>query len=302
MFNTPILLVIFNRPDSTKKLFNVIKTIKPKKLYIAADGPRAHKLMEYELCFTAREVFKSVDWDCDVHTRFSDENLGCKKNVSGGITWFLGEVGEGIILEDDCIPDVSFFPFCEKLLEKYRNTPQIKMISGNNFQFGNSRTDASYYFSKFPSIWGWATWERAWKDFDIDMKPYPQFKKDKKIQEIFDNKKIQSFLMRLFDNLYHNKMNTWAGRWLFAILNSDGISITPNVNLVTNIGFTVEATHTKSNSVMGNIPTENIKEIVHPSLIKVNKKADEHTFKNIFYQPLHTRVKNKLKKYITIWK
>lgn len=301
LFTTPILFTIFNNPDTTGKVFEVIKKIKPTKLYIAADGARVHKVGEFELCVATRKVTENIDWPCEVYRKYSDTNLGCKISMSSAITWFFENIEEGIILEDDCVPDMSFFTFCQELLEKYKNVDKVKMISGNNFQFGKKYGEESYYFSNFPSIWGWATWRRAWKDFDIDMKTYPLFKKDKKIESIFKNKTIQKFMLGLFDKLYKNEMNTWAGRWVYAIYDKDGVSITPNVNLVSNIGFNESATHTKSrDDILGNIPSHSISKITHPLSITINTEADNNNFKNVFYRSILTKIFSKMKKYFTI--
>lgn len=298
MHKTPILFLIFNRPDTTAIVFEAIRKAQPKTLYISADGPRAHKAGEKELCEAARKVVEKVDWECDVHTKFSEQNQGCKKNVSESITWFFSEVEEGIIFEDDCVPDESFFTFCETLLEKYKNEERVKMISGNNFQFGKKYGSESYYFSNLPSIWGWATWRRAWNEYDIDMKTYPLFKKNKTIKNFFKDSNIQKFMLGIFEKLYTNKMNTWAGRWIYAIYDNNGVSIVPNVNLVSNIGFNENATHTKSGNILDSIPFENIGVITHPEIIKINETADERSYYTIFHQSLFKKIVGKLKSYL----
>ena len=208
-FATPVLFIIFNRPDTTIRVFDEIRKIKPSRLYVSADGPRLNKEGEFELCMETRKIIEGVDWPCEVYTNFSAKNLGCKQGVSSAITWFFNNVEEGIILEDDCLPELSFFSFCEELLSKYRNTDNIKLISADNFQFGKKFGEASYYFSSFPHIWGWATWRRVWQEYDLEMKTYPDFKKNNQIAEIFESKEIQKFWLKLFDNLHANKVDTW---------------------------------------------------------------------------------------------
>jgi hypothetical protein len=294
-FSTPILLVIFNRPETTAKVFEAIRKIKPSTLYIAADGPRAHKEGEKELCLATRKVVENVDWECDVHTKFSEINQGCKISVSESITWFFSEVEQGIILEDDCVPDDSFFPYCEELLNKYKNDTRVKMISGNNFRSEVSKVADSYYFSYFPNIWGWATWRRAWNDFDLDMKSFPQFKKDEKIKKLFKNKDVQTFMVKLFESLYLNKMNTWAGRWLYAILSHEGVSITPSKNLVSNIGFGEDATHTKeSNDQVSNLPVSRLENLTHPVVVEVNEQADTDLYYGIYHKTLLQKILRRL--------
>lgn len=299
-FSTPILFIIFNRPDTTRQVFEAIRKIKPTKLYIAADGQRLNKAGEAELCEETRKITENIDWECEVFRKHSDKNLGCKFNMSGAIDWFFENEEEGIILEDDCLPNDSFFNFCQELLEKYRNTDKVKMISGNNFQFGNKYGEASYYFSNFPNIWGWATWRRSWQEYDMDMKSYPEFKKNKEIENIFTDKKIQRFMIGLFDKLYKNEMNTWAGRWVYSIYNSKGVSISPNINLVSNIGFSENATNTKTDKLLENIKTEKLEMIVHVKEVAVNKEADENLFYTIYYRSFFDKVRDRIKLYFKI--
>lgn len=298
-FSTPVLFVVFNRPDTTSQVFESIRKIKPTKLYISADGPRLNKEGEAMLCEETRKITENIDWSCEVFRKYSDVNLGCKKGVSSAITWFFDNVEEGIILEDDCLPDQSFFTFCQELLEKYRNIKKIKMISGDNFQFGKKYGEASYYFSKFPHIWGWATWRRAWKEYDLEMKTYPEFKKNKQIEKIFKDKNIQKYWLNTFDNLYYNKIDTWDGQWVYSIYNNSGIVIPPNANLISNIGFSENATHTKTlDGLLSNIPTEIIKTLVHPVSIIVNDEADENLFKSLYYKSILQKIMNRIKMYL----
>ena len=296
LFSTPILFIIFNRPDTTKRVFETIRKTKPAKLYIAADGPRLNKEREVELCERTRQVTEVIDWPCEVYRKYSDSNLGCKMGVSGAITWFFDNVEEGIILEDDCLPNLSFFYFCQELLNKYRNIEKVKMISGDNFQFGKKYGDASYYFSNFPSIWGWATWRRAWKEYDIDMENYPDFKKNNRIARIFKDKKVRRYWLNFFDKLYNNRIDTWDGQWVYSIYSNNGIAILPNVNLISNIGFNENATHTKkSDNILNNIPTETLGFIIHPKTITINEEGDRFTFKTIFYESFPKKIINKIR-------
>lgn len=294
IFCVPILFVIFNRPDVTARVFEAIRKIKPEQLFIAADGPRLNKEGEGKLCEETRKITENIDWTCEVYRKYSDQNLGCKKGVSSAISWFFENVEEGIILEDDCLPDQSFFTFCQELLEKYKNTNQIKMISGDNFQFEKKYGDASYYFSNFPHIWGWATWRRAWNEYDLEMRTYPDFKRENRIAQIFKDKRIQKYWINLFDNLYNNKVDTWDGQWVYSIYNNNGIVILPNVNLVSNIGFGVDATHTKkSDDILGNIPSETIQTIIHPVSIMVNEEADAN-YSSLLVKTVFVRILRKL--------
>ena len=275
MLTTPVLFIIFNRPDTTQLVFNEIKKAKPSKLYIAADGPRPNREDEAEKCQQSRNIIKQIDWDCEIHTLFRNQNLGCKVAVSSAIDWFFENVEEGIILEDDCLPDQSFFYFCQELLEKYRDDKRIMMISGDNFQDGIKRGDGSYYFSRIAHIWGWATWKRAWNLYDVQMKSFKSFLENGEINNIFDNKYVKAYWLKYFQNTYEGKIDTWDYQWGYTLLSQNGLSIMPNVNLISNIGFRKD-----ENNKYANMKTFCIDKIVHPNFILVNKEADDYTFVN----------------------
>ena len=291
-FNTPILFIIFNRPDRAQLVFNEIKKIKPKKLFVVADGPRLNKDSEAEKCEEARKIINQVDWDCEVYKNFSDSNLGCKIRVSSGINWFFENVEEGIILEDDCLPDQSFFTYCENLLDKYRYNDKIMMISGGNFQFGKVRGEGSYYFSKLMHIWGWASWRRAWQFYDLDMKTFPEFKNQGQIKNIWNSKRTQEYWMRVFQKAYDNKINTWDYQLTYSFWSQGGLAIIPNTNLVSNIGFGGDSTHTKTYHKFSNIKSGKIENIIHPEFLIQNVKADNSYCKNF---TLLRRIVNKIK-------
>jgi hypothetical protein len=258
-FQTPILFIIFNRPDTAIQVFGEIKKIKPSKLYVVADGPRANKEGEKEKCEETRKIIDLVDWECEVFRNFSDINLGCKKRVSSGIDWFFENVEQGIILEDDCLPDQSFFRFCEELLDKYKNDERIGMISGDNFQFGRVKNEASYYFSRYSHIWGWATWRRAWQKYDVNISSWPQIKKDKILNKVFNNRRDVYYWSAIFNDVYNNKIDTWDYQWSFTCFVNNYLSAMPSVNLISNIGFNQgEATHTKRVSKFSNMATSEL--------------------------------------------
>lgn len=294
MYQVPILFVVFNRPDVTKRVFEAIRAVKPTKLFIAADGPRGHRMSDVVFCEETRVILENIDWQCEVRRKYSEQNLGCKKGVSSAITWFFENVEEGIILEDDCLPNSSFFTFCEVLLEKYRNIEQVKMISGDNFQFGKKYGSASYYFSNFPHIWGWATWRRAWNEYDLDMKTYPDFKKNNRIAQIFKDKKIQRYWTNLFDRLYYKGLGEWDGQWVYSIYDKHGVSVIPNMNLVSNIGYGINATHTKNEDIFSEILSEPIENIIHPSVVSVNDEADAN-YSSLLVKNIFLRIINKIK-------
>jgi len=294
--DTPVLFLIFRSPDTTKKVFEQIRKAKPKQLFVAADGPREGKEGEKEKTEQARKVIEQVDWDCEVSKNYSDVNLGGKVRPSSGIDWFFENVEEGIILEDDCLPSQSFFWFCQELLKKYRNDTRIMIISGDNFQFGQKRKEGTYYFSKYGGTWGWATWRRAWKHYDVNMKNFEEFKKEVQINNIFPIKQQQKYWTKTFQSVYDGKIVAWDYQWAYTRFINSGLSIMPNVNLVSNIGFGLHATNTKDeNSIFSKMKVNEITEIIHPKFILADHEADLLTSKlchdniNIF-----TRIKNKI--------
>ncbi|MFA5403432.1 MAG: hypothetical protein WC358_00685 [Ignavibacteria bacterium] len=293
-FHTPILFLIFNRPDTTEKVFEIIRKIKPQKLFVSADGPRPNKSGEKEKCDQTRKIIQRVDWDCEVHTNFSEENLGCKKGVVKGINWFFENVEEGIIIEDDCILDESFFTFVQELLERYRNDERIMHIGAANFQDGKRRGDASYYFSKFCHVWGWATWRRAWKHYDVAIKSLDEFKSKNKIANILPDEKMQKHWLKLFQTVYDNALDTWDFQWVYTVWEQNGMSIIPNVNLVSNIGFDEEATHTRdSDHVLAENKSGSVSNLIHPEIIKTNEEADKYTFYHKIYQSKWKKIKSR---------
>jgi len=282
-FRTPVLFLIFNRPDTTQQVFNEIRKAKPKDLFVAADGPREGNPLDKHLCQEARTIINQVDWDCNVHTLFREKNLGCKLAVSSAIDWFFSEVKEGIILEDDCVPDQSFFRFCQELLEYYRDDERIMMISGDNFQFGKKRTEYSYYFSRYTHIWGWATWKRAWKYYDREMKLWPEIKKGRWLFDLLSDKAAVKYWEKIFDETFHGRINTWDYQWLFSCWIQNGLTILPNVNLISNIGFDQNATHTIEMCNLSKVPTFPIKfPLAHPRFVIRDNIADSDSQNVIF--------------------
>ena len=265
---TPIIFIIFNRPEQTKKVFETIKQAEPEKLIVVADGPRLHNQKDVINCPKTRKIIEGVDWKCQLIKEYSQKNLGCKKRIATGIDKAFSLVDRAIILEDDCLPNFSFFKYCEELLEKYKNDKRIMSLTGDNFLFEKSNIiDESYYFSKYPYIWGWATWRRAWKYCDVKMKLWPKLKK----QKIFNRSWAKGF-----DKAYFNKIDTWDNQWVFTCLIQNGLTIVPNKNLVSNIGFDSEVTHTRVKTIVANMKTNNLKfPLIHPKTIMPNKKADK---------------------------
>jgi hypothetical protein len=275
---TPVAFIIFNRPDTTERVFEAIRQAKPLKLLVVADGPRTDRPDEVEKCVATRAVIDRVDWECEVLTNYSDINLGCKRRVSSGIDWVFSLVEEAIILEDDCLPAPSFFQFCQTLLEKYRYDDRIMHIDGTNLQFGQTRTPYSYYFSKYPGIWGWASWRRAWQHYDVGLKSWEEFKKSQAIESVHISPYEQKYWVEILDRVHQGKIDTWDYQWNYTCWSQGGLSIVPEVNLVTNIGFRPDATHTTHQSNLAALPLSEISQLEHPPFIVAHRDADEYIF------------------------
>ncbi|CAK8724883.1 Hemolytic protein HlpA-like protein [Candidatus Electrothrix laxa] len=285
MKNVSILFLVFNRPGTTKKVFEAIRQAQPSKLYVAADGARSDIVGEEKKVQEVRCIATNVDWDCEVKTLFRDQNLGCKMAVSSAITWFFEHEEEGIILEDDCLPDQTFFPYCEELLERYRNDTRIMAISGDNFQQGKKRTEYSYYFSRYNHVWGWASWRRAWKFYDKELLSWPEIKSYGLLNDIAGgNEALANYWGNIFDTCYTGQIDTWDYQWMFSCWIQSGLTILPNVNLISNIGFDVHATHTKKqDDKHACMPVEMIEcPLAHPPFVIRGAIADAFTDRNTF--------------------
>ena len=280
---TAILFLVFNRPDTTKVVFEKIRQAKPLRLYVSGDGARYGFKGEKEKIKKVREIATKVDWPCELKTFFRDKNLGCKQGVSSGIDWFFDNEEQGIILEDDCVPHLDFFTFCENMLNKFAKDERISVITGNNFQNNKIRGDGSYYFSKYNHCWGWASWKRAWKYYNGDLKFWTEWRASKDWFNYMPNKYERKYWEKIFDLVYEKKIDSWAYPWLASVWYKEGLTVTPNVNLVSNIGFGEDATHTKiKNDKNANMKTSSLKQLKHPTIIKKDIKADNYTFNNHF--------------------
>jgi hypothetical protein len=241
--STPVAFFIFNRPQLTKTVFDVIAQARPRKLLVVGDGPRFPE--EAARCQQARDVVRAANWDCEVLTEFSPVNLGCKRRVSSGLNWVFKSEPEAIILEDDCLPDITFFRFCEELLEVHRDDDRIMMISGDNYHSCGQQMKYSYYFSRYTHIWGWATWRRAWRFFDPDMRLWPEIRDHGWLEKVYDNPTEAEYRRLCFQRTYSGAIDTWDYAWSLACLIQGGLVIRPSKNLVSNIGSGPEATHTR---------------------------------------------------------
>lgn len=293
---TPVAFIIFNRPDTTERVFAEIAKAKPPKLLVVADGARVNRPREAEKVVAARAIIDRVNWDCEVLTNFSEVNLGCKVRVSSGIDWVFEQVEEAIILEDDCLPDSSFFRYCQEMLERYRHDQRIGMISGDNFQFGRRYGDDSYYFSKYVHIWGWATWKDRWVgSYDVTMAKWPRVCDEGRLTDMVGDAREAKYWGKIFERVYRGGIDTWDYQWVFANWVNGRLNIVPKVNLISNIGFGQNATHTTGASELENLQITPIKfPLSHPIGVFKNLQADGFSEKKCFRVPLWKRIRNKI--------
>lgn len=243
--DVPVLLLVFNRADTVAKVMDALRQIQPKFLYVAADGPRSTRPGEHEKTQAAREVAMAIDWPCDVKTLFRDENMGCRRAVSTAIDWFFEQVEEGIILEDDCIPDPSYFRFAQELLTRYRDDRRVMVIAASHFHGTSHQSPYSYFFSRYNHCWGWASWRRAWQSYDRAMTLWPALRETDWLLGIGNGSRLfRRYWTEIFDRAYAGQIDSWAYRWTFSCWAQNGLSILPMGNLVRNIGFDNDAAHT----------------------------------------------------------
>jgi len=281
----PVLFLVFNRPDTTERVFEAIRQARPPRLYVAADGPRAGRPGEAERCETVRRIATAVDWPCELVTLLRDENLGCKRAVSSAITWFFESEAEGIILEDDCLPDPSFFPYCDALLEHYRGDERVMCISGDNFISPHWHPEESYYFSRYAHIWGWASWARAWRHYSVDLGLPGAPPMDSVLGNTFpDSPHVRAHWRSLLHRVRDGQIDTWDYQWAFALWSRQGVSCMPRENLISNIGFGAGATHTTSpESKLASLPVHPLElPLRHPAQVAVSTAADLWTESEVF--------------------
>lgn len=279
---TPILFTIYNRPDKAALVFKEIRKVKPKKLFVSADGPKEHVPGDAGRCRESREIIDRIDWDCDVKTNFSEKNRGCKLAITGAVDWFFNNVEEGIILEDDCVPSRSFFRFCSEMLDYYRNDERIMHITGFNYQQRRKTDGASYYFSLFPLCYGWATWRRAWSHYDIKLESFPDFESNNRIENFLNGKIEQEHFNIIFRAIYEGRIDLWLFQWIYAIGVANGMCVHPSVNLVHNTDF--ENWESQLNSypnlkgILDNLKNNEAAEIdfplKHPAKVAMDKDTD----------------------------
>jgi len=297
---SPVVFAIFNRPDTTARVFQEIRKAQPKRLYVIADGPRLDKRDDETKCEGARAVLEGVDWDCEVFKNFSDVNLGCGRRISSGFDWVFEQEEAAIILEDDCLPSQSFFSFCQEMLLQYKSDTRIMHVNGSNFNEERNLNNDSYFFSRYNHVWGWATWRRAWKYYDYDMKMWPTFRAEMRMSDVTDNPKEIKYWSAFLDACHGKRIvSTWDYQWTFAIWSNNGLCVTPRKNLVSNIGFAgTHSDHLFTEHF--NRPVDNEFKFDSPPAFTVrNDRFDRYHFAHHFYISLTKRIKKRFARILT---
>ncbi|WP_254977820.1 glycosyltransferase family 2 protein [Cyanobium sp. ATX 6A2] len=301
--DTPLLLIAWRRPNTLRQVIDAIRPVAPTRLFVACDGPNPERPGEAEKVAATRTVIDNeIDWPCRIERLYSDTNQGCRLGVSRAISWFFEQVEEGIVLEDDCVPHPAFFVYCVTLLERYRHDTRVWCISGNNFQNGRWRGDGSYYFSRYNHCWGWATWRRCWRHYDGELHQWPALKASGLLGSIFENPSEARYWAAIWDRLLREgKPDSWAYRWTFTCLVNGGLTALPNENLVFNIGFSEDATHTaiapsgyRTYSEAISRHQSRILQMKSPTIALRDAAADSFTFYQIFKPSLLRRIRHRL--------
>lgn len=276
---SPVAFCIFNRPATTARVWKAIADAKPETLLIVGDAARAGRAGEAERVADARKIVEAVDWPCRVRTNYAKSNMGCKARIASGLKWIFEEVPEAIILEDDCLPDPSFFPYCEELLERYRGDERVFAINGTRSNPTNPAEPASYYFSKYFGCWGWASWRRSYVKYDASISDWPEFLSQGKLGEVADLPDEAWYWREIFKRVHDGRIDTWDFQWLYACWRQGAMCITPASNLISNIGFDGDGTHaTNPNHPLANLPTTPLAELKHPHWMIRDKREDISTY------------------------
>lgn len=283
-FDTPVLLMAWRRPETTRQVIDAMRAVAPSRVFVACDGPRDGHPDEAEAVRACRALIdRAIDWPCTVERLYRDSNRGCRRGVSEALQWFFGRVDEGIVLEDDCVPHVDFFSYCAQLLERYRNDTRIWCISGDNFQDGAWRGDGSYYFSHYTHVWGWASWRRVWQHYDDGLQRWPAFRASGLLPSVFGDPVEADYWRGIWDRLSEEGIpDTWDYQLLFACVSNGGLTVLPNQNLVRNIGFGMGATHTVDVNHFHPQPAHGILPLRHPGFVVRDPVADAYAFDHHF--------------------
>lgn len=293
-FPTPVLFITFNRLDTTRQVFEAIRAVQPETLYLFSDAGREGKPEEQQQVVEVRKwLLEQINWPCKINTLFLQENMGPRYAIGHAVNWMFEQQVRGIVLEHDCLPDSTFFSFCEQMLERYNDHEKVMHITGNNFLFDRIKVEGSYYFSNLSNpTWGWATWKRAWKFYNPDMPEFPLFLSENGFDRFVRSTRVKRYYKEIYTRLFEGEIFTWDYQWSFAIWRRKGLCITPASNLVSNIGYGVKAIHTSDvNDQFAFIPISSIQAIAHPSDMDVNSNADNFVLEQVIRPPFLKRIR-----------
>jgi len=292
---TPVLIIAYRRADTTRRVLEAVRRARPRRLYVACNASRPDRPAEQAQCAEVRSLFDSLDWPCEAHRLFREEHLSARESISGAISWFFKHEPQGIILEDDCVPSPSFFQFAEELLDRYANDQRVGMISGDNFQYGRRRGEASYYFSRYCHIWGWATWRDRWADYDPAMHLWPVCREQ--VLGELENPLQRAYWAKIFDRTQAGHIDTWDYQWLFSSWINHRVNVVPQVNMVSNIGFGEQAHHTRNLTRAANMLAQELHfPLKHPGTFLPDREADRYTFSSSYLPGLDGIVRYALRK------
>ncbi len=297
---TPVIFLTFNRPELTKQVFTRIRSVKPERLFLVADGPRPEIEKDNESCAQVRRIISNIDWKCEVSQDFASSNMGARRRVVSGLNNAFAQVEKAIILEDDCLPDIGFFRFCEEMLQRYQKEKRIMAISGNHFLPSEFEIQDSYYFLRVPLIWGWATWKRAWQHYPNDItQACKEVQNEAKTKAYFLHRREYAFYKHKLHRIYHQDQDAWDYLWSFAVKKNKGLCICPSANLVTNIGFGKDATNTHENMAHFKRPSTKLGfPLQHPAYLSEKFEYDQYIFQHNIYVPRWQQIKDVVAKYI----
>ena len=295
---TPVLIILFNRPGNTEKLIDALRLVKPIEIYVNIDGPRSGNEKDKVEVSTCKELVEKIDWECKIAHQYHKNNLGGKNSVVSAIDWFFSNVDEGIILEDDCIPSASFFTFCSQMLDKYRDDSRVMQISGSNYVTTSSEPMETYYFSAINDIWGWATWKKSWSNFSLEVANLDEFLNKGLLDIYVGNPEISSWLRKYLLATKDSSITTWSSQWVYAMASEFSFTVVPPRNLVHNIGFLGDGTHSDSSrwGVYSEIMAEEVDEFIAPSFFFPDRELDQIRFNLIkktdphFYWPYRLKI------------
>jgi hypothetical protein len=274
---TPVVMIVFNRPELARRVFERVRAARPPRLLVVCDGPRQNRPADAARVAAVRKIFDhEVDWPCEVVRDYASQNIGCMDRIHSGLNHAFELFEEAVILEDDCLPDPSFFPYCDELLARYRNDKRVMNIAGTNFITNHYQPGSSYWFSRHPWTWGWASWRRAWQHNDFHLASWDA--RQAELRASFASRWERQYWLSTFDHARQDlrSADCWDFQWNFSCRTHGGVSIVPRYNLIENLGFGTDSTHTATDMSRLAVKTHPLTfPLTHPERVTVNRYADD---------------------------